>query len=94
MDSGDSIKELLTLGCRSSIAKAIIKAVIVEGYTQTTIGKNPAILTRVNHIDVLEELSAMRSIDPRLKSEYQKISRVREIKSGFLKFGLEKQTTV
>ncbi len=81
MDSGDSRKELLILDGSSSIAKLITKSVIVESYTQTTIRKHPKqYLLELNYIEFIEESIVMRSTDPRLQSEYRKISRVHEIK--------------
>jgi hypothetical protein len=41
VDSGDSRKELLILGGRSSIAKPIIETAIAEGYKRTANRKNP-----------------------------------------------------
>lgn len=81
MDSGDSRKELLILDGSSSIAKLIIKSVILESYTQTTIRKHPKqYLLESTDLEFIEESIAMRPTDPRLKSEYRKISRVHEIK--------------
>jgi len=81
VDSGDSRKELLILDGSSSIAKLITKSVIVESYTQTTIRKHPRqYLLELTDIEFIEESIVIRSTDPRLHSEYRKISRVHEIK--------------
>lgn len=48
----------------------------------------------LGHLEILGELTAIRSIDPNVKLTDRRISRVSETESGFLRYGLEKLTTV